>query len=295
MADRREHGWVIARLKAHAAGLLDEAGERRLREHLAGCAECREIAAVALDPPALEDAAHVPASVLAQWGLLDADTFEARMWRSHLERCDECRDALHVLARARGAKTPAAGTATAAPSPPVASRGAGGARRATWLVGGWAAVASIVAVALLCRDLVMPHPPAPVSQGPPATPTTILRAGPLVSLTSPARGSTETDVTTVWIEEQDRAVRFVVEPLSGVAPDSPVRVELADPSGRRLAGRTLPHRETVNPGEGVVIPLHRALLMLPEPLTLRVTGPALPRSGAAPESAAYRLRFRIRS
>lgn len=287
---------MIARLKAHAAGLLDEAGERRLREHLAGCAECRELAAAALEPDALEDAAHIPASVLTQWGRLDTDTFEARMWRSHLERCDECRDALHVLARARGATAPAAETTATAPSrAPVVRRGSGGSRRVTWFVGGWAAAASIVAVALLCRDLVMPQPPAPASQAPPAPPTAILRAGPLVSLTSPARGSTETDVTTVWIEEQDRAVRFVVEPLSGVAPDSPVRVELADPSGRRLAGRTLPHRETVNPGEGVVIPLHRALLMLPEPLTLRVTGPALPRSGAAPESAAYRLRFRIRN
>jgi len=82
-------------------GLLEEAEEARLREHLASCASCQEsyAALIAERPSGEPPGEHIPADLIACWPQTAASLrgIERAAVRSHLEHCAECRQDLELL------------------------------------------------------------------------------------------------------------------------------------------------------------------------------------------------------
>jgi len=310
-AEPTSHGWVLERLPAHAAGLLDDEDAARVAAHLERCEVCR---AEADDPPLAaadpESARHVPASVLAVWKTASLDRLEREMVEAHLARCAECRRDLELAALAAETAAVHAGNGLAPvtridppdPRPRAAAPRPGGGRRwVPWAVGGWAVAASLVAVTLAMRP---PNTEAPGAMSPlggsspaieraPATalPEVFSRVGQVVRLKSPERGAEGDDVQVIRVGDE-LALRFVIEPLIDVAPDAMIQIRLLGADGTSHAEIRVPHREAVHPDRGVLFHVGPELLDTAEPLMLTASAP---RSADAPvageETSSYRIRL----
>jgi hypothetical protein len=314
-AETTSHGWVLKRLPALGAGLLDEREETRLRAHLAGCDACRaEWDDIPLTGDDLAEAAHIPSSVLAQWKTAELEGFERDMVGAHLARCAECRHDLELLGHAPeltpvaipggdGAR-PGARSTRPGPRPRAAAAPAsGGQRWVPWAIGSWAVAASVVAVTLALR---MPHTEAPGAMSPLGNPSsagrtpeaapsdqapTISRLSPAVRLVSPERGAEDGDIQKIALGGEE-TLRVVIEPLIDVDLDATIRIQLVGADGTSHAELLLPHREAVRPDRGVAFRV--------EPWMVRQTGPltfiaSAHRSPQAPipgiESASYKFRL----
>lgn len=319
-AENTGHGWVLARLHAQAAGLLDERDEARLLAHLESCDECRAEAGQdqPLDAEELEDARHLPPRLIAQWKSTALEGLEREMVRAHLARCAECRRDLEMLGHSAELSAAASGPAgngvaraarsdLSGPAHRIAEPATGSRRGwVHWAVGAWAVAASWIAVTLALRSpapetpgLMPPHAsaerPAPNAQGPAAAGEALSfsRSGRMVRLTSPERGVENDGVLTISLGPGEQALRLVIEPLIDVPPDAPVLIQLLAAGGRKHAEIRVPHREAVHPDRGVHFRVEPQLLEETEPLTLLASAVAAAGAPASePETASYRIRFR---
>jgi hypothetical protein len=161
------HVWALKRMAPFAAGLLNEAEEETLRDHLEICEPCSECLRLVVEAPfEAEDGSHIPAAIMATWvtasGLLRG--LERAMVQRHLERCADCRGDLAVLGF-EPVLAPAADLAGAEPRPWADRRKDRERNRwlagewKPWLLGGWATTATAAALALLIL-----RNPAPVAE-----------------------------------------------------------------------------------------------------------------------------------
>lgn len=308
-----EHGWVLARLDAHAAGWLDEPDEQRLLAHLTTCDACRAEAEqdAPLNPEDLEAAQHLPPTLIANWKSAALAGFEREMVFAHLARCARCRRDLALLGH-----TPELSIASTVPTGhgefANASHGTEvsgrlrGQRWIPWAVGGWAAAASMIAVTLALRA---PVPEAPATMSPlgttePAIPDaapapaatrddSFSRSDRVVRLASPERGAENQGVRILTLGPGENALRIVVEPLIDVAPDALILIQLLGAGGVKHAEIRVPHFEAVNPDRGVRLHIEPRFLESSEPLTLLASVLAATEGAPPePEAASYRILFR---
>lgn len=277
------HTWVIARLDAWSAGLLDEEQAARIEEHLAGCASCRQLADPREDlgAEAIAGAGHLPPPLIARWGHLDLDPLERQMAERHLATCARCRREIEMAAAARHR---------------LARRPGG------FAIGGWVAAAAVMVLGLA---ILRPNERPPLQEAPlpgttpapePLAPdlrtrsdTPPARAGPVVRLMSPERGTGGESIQVVRWQSGDSAPRLVIEPLMDVAPEAIVTIRIATADGRELARLDVPHAEAVNPAHGAALELEPWMIEIADPLTVSASGP---RTGSGEiESTDYRIRI----
>ena len=275
MADPRDpHAWCRGALPFLQSGLLSESEEARLRAHLRDCERCRSELEGLMETPDPAAAEHIPAGIVASWN--DARQslrgLTRALVRHHLERCAQCRQDLEALGfepilpvvpdlePSDATDEIGAGTDSPSPSPPaevhpiriVTARSRG----AAWLLGGWAAAASVV-VGLLVFSARGVHEPATTGPAPPPpVPAATLppslsleMVGDASLLEPPTRGGRSEQVVVVPAGAHSMSLRFA--PLD-VPDDAEVRVELRDARGAVVAAGDYRQRQ-LYPRKGLIV------------------------------------------
>lgn len=265
-----EHGWVRARLDAHAFGLLDDAEERRFLDHVASCDACAGIvkayAGLGIHGPRNM---HVPSRILARWDRAQRllQGMSRRLVREHLERCASCRQDLELLGfspvlerdpQLEGEADPAAAWLVTDPPPVVRieverrRRGPG-----AWLlagaVGGGAAAAAVSILTFAPPPRAIdPPPPAP----PAAAPAFDLHVLPAPIALIDAPRSSSAVVPSIRLERETRALAIVLPEL--FLPDTTtLDVALVGPAGQVI--------DTTSVRAGAVAGQRSLLLTSPAP------------------------------
>jgi len=181
------HRWCRLRMPALRLGLLEDADEARLQDHLASCASCRDAYAVVTLERTPGDARgeHIPADLIAGWPRAAATIrgIERAAVRHHLghepkleriaalEPLDDLAPAAplaHERSTGLGAaQGPGAGVAPTERTIRVLVRPAKTWRKPIqWAIGGWAVAASAAALILVVRPVTVPPGSEPSRSSP---------------------------------------------------------------------------------------------------------------------------------
>ena len=306
------HSWVRARLGAWRSGLLTDAEEERMAEHLGACSECAALVEV-FEGSAAETGEHLPPSLIARWSeaRYSLRGLERRLIRRHLAHCADCRQDLELLGHAphlellpesEGALPPSTGDLAAARAPagaPPAVRVIMTRRFRERALFGWAAattaIAAVAIVLLVSRPVIegapatfwatLPPPvPAPFDQG-----LSVHLAPRPRSLKGPSRRPQGGGVTVIPVMGPVGSLALSVRPLD-VPDTSMVLVSLLGAEGDTLFA--VRHRQwQFFPRQVLVIDGGRAPLT-PGAYVLELASVIASEQGAVPQR--YRYPFELR-
>lgn len=95
------HSWFSSKLPWFIGGMLQGEDEKKFLTHALDCASCSNILVVFFEKDSSDpfSIGHIPAEILAKWpeSASRVTPLEKKLAAVHLDRCEECREALEVV------------------------------------------------------------------------------------------------------------------------------------------------------------------------------------------------------